>query len=550
MLALLGLCSTASAAAKAPLRVLLLSGQNNHDWATTTPKLKSILEATGRFAVEVTERPDQLTAGKLAPFDVIVGNWNAWGTRPDGTAVTNWPVAAREAYLDFIRGGKGHVTVHAGASSFYDWPEYQQAGLAAWGLGQTQHGPPHEFPVRMETLEHPIVTGLRAFRATDELWVKPAVQPGAQVLASAYASADHSQGSGEWEPVAMVDRFGEGRCFALLLGHNAEFMENPGLQALLTRGTEWAATGRVTIKPPTEVDAGAVPFTWAQTDSSVALMLGDQVVWRFNHGPGEPKPCFHPVALPDGPNLTWYRPADHRWHRALWFSWKFINGVNYWEENARTGVSAGLTEQAPPQIQLADDHSARITQELTYRPANGEPVLKERRVIEVAMPVGEMRGQYYFDWDMTFTALQDCVLDRTPLPHEPGGQVFGGYAGLSVRFVQELAERQAVTTEETATWTQDRYRGKASGLDYSGAIEGQEMGIAILDHPENLNAPSPWYAINGDLMHYFSPAVICYGPHRMKAGETLRLRYRVIVHPGRFSQEQLRAQVANYTAQE
>lgn len=547
-------CSLATALAAAvpdaPIRVLLLSGQNNHDWATTTPKIKSILEATGRFAVEATERPDQLTAAKLAPFDVILGNWNTWGTRPDGTAVTNWPAGTRQAYLDFIRGGKGQVIVHAGASSFYDWPEYQQAGLSAWGIGQTQHGPPHEFPVRMDASEHPITIGLRAFRTTDELWVKPAVQPGAQVLASAFAAADHPEGSGAWEPTALADNFGEGRCFSLLLGHSAALMENAGFQALLTRGTEWAATGRVTIRPPAEVDAGATPFTWKRTDSSAALMLGEQVVWQFNHGPGESKPCFHPVALPDGPNLTWYRPDDHRWHRALWFSWKFINGVNYWEEDRTTGASAGLTEQGSPRIRLADDHSARITQELTYRPADGEPVMTERRVIEVSAPVPEMRGQFHLDWDMTFRAVQDCVLDRTPLPHEPGGQVFGGYAGLSMRFVRELEDRQAVTTEETATWTQDRYRAKASGLDYSGQIGGQEMGIAILDHPENLNAPSPWYAINGEPMHYFSPAVICYGPHRMKAGETLRLRYRVLIHPGRLSQGQLRAAVVHYTGEQ
>ncbi|MCB1126216.1 MAG: ThuA domain-containing protein, partial [Verrucomicrobiae bacterium] len=213
-----------------------------------------ILEATGRFAVEVTEHPEQLTAERLAPFDVIVGNWNSWGSGPDSAPVKEWPAATREAYVAFLRGGKGQVMVHAGASSFYDWPDYQQAGLAAWGLGQTQHGPMHEFPVRLDSLDHPVVAGLRNFHTTDELWVRPAVQPGAQVLASAYASADHPQGSGQWEPTALAAPFGEGRCFTLLLGHNAPSMDNPGFQALLTRGTEWAATGRVTIKPPTGAD--------------------------------------------------------------------------------------------------------------------------------------------------------------------------------------------------------------------------------------------------------------------------------------------------------
>lgn len=241
----------------APLRVLILSGQNNHDWKTTTPRIQSILEATGRFDVEVTERPDQLTADALEPFDVVLSNWNAFGREGDTSAIASWPEATRTAYLDFVRQGKGHVVVHAGSCAFADWPAYRQLTLAWWELGQTQHGPPHRFPVRFETLEHPVIRGLRNFDLTDELWVHPGRQPGAQVLVSAFAAADHPQGSGDWEPLVLADRFGEGRTFTLLAGHDAGCMEQPGFQALLTRGTEWAATGRVTIRPPSELDAGA-----------------------------------------------------------------------------------------------------------------------------------------------------------------------------------------------------------------------------------------------------------------------------------------------------
>ena len=69
----------------APIRVLLLSGQNNHDWKTTTPKLEAILEEDGRFEVDVTESPGGLTSSSLEPYDVILSNWNAYrerGLRP------------------------------------------------------------------------------------------------------------------------------------------------------------------------------------------------------------------------------------------------------------------------------------------------------------------------------------------------------------------------------------------------------------------------------------------------------------------------------------
>jgi hypothetical protein len=232
------LTGTEAWAAEAPLHALILSGQNNHDWRQTTPKLKSVLAATGRFAVDVTEHPEKCDTASLAHYDVILSDWNTFGT----PAVTNWPDSVREALLAFVRGGKGFAVVHAGGSSFYDWSEYRQLAVASWAMGQTSHGAPHSFTVVMAT-DHPIVAGLKPFTTTDELWVRPGTDPNAQVLASA-----------EGQPIALAGRFGQGRSFALLLGHSAEFMDTPGFQVLFGRGMEWAATGKVTLPAEAATD--------------------------------------------------------------------------------------------------------------------------------------------------------------------------------------------------------------------------------------------------------------------------------------------------------
>ncbi len=106
-----------------PIRVLVLSGQNNHDWKATTPKLVAILKESGRFDVSVTEEPDKLTAGSLQPYDVLLSNWNAFGLDP---AASEWPEEAKRDYLDFVRQGRGHVVVHAGSASFPEWAEYHR----------------------------------------------------------------------------------------------------------------------------------------------------------------------------------------------------------------------------------------------------------------------------------------------------------------------------------------------------------------------------------------------------------------------------------------
>jgi type 1 glutamine amidotransferase len=79
----------------------------------------------------------------------------------------------------------------------------------------------------------------------DELWNKPGVTPEAAVLASAYSdSANEPKGTDQWEPVAVTAPYGRGRCFAIVLGHDAKTMECKHFRQLLTRGVRWAATGK------------------------------------------------------------------------------------------------------------------------------------------------------------------------------------------------------------------------------------------------------------------------------------------------------------------
>lgn len=257
-LAVCGLLSAATADG-APAKVLLLSGQNNHAWDKTTPALVGILGEAGGYSVEVVDAPQDLDPARLKDFDVIVSNWNAWGPKGSPAAVADWPVALKKAYVGFVASGGGHVVVHAGSSSFEGWEDYRRICGATWGLGQTSHGPPHEFEVRIDDPSHPITQGLAPFRTTDELWNRPRVQPGFRVIASSFSGADR-KGTGNWEPTVIVGTFGRGRCCALLLGHDAAAMANGGFKALFHRGVAWAAEGKTRAAAGKDVPPSVVLF--------------------------------------------------------------------------------------------------------------------------------------------------------------------------------------------------------------------------------------------------------------------------------------------------
>src|ERR1017187_1222699 len=170
--------------AEGKIRVLILTGRNNHDWRSTTPYLRHVLDLTGKFDVRVT--------------DVPVANYG--GPR--------WSAPAEEAVEEFVRAGKGLVAVHAASYSFGEtsvlsenmgrteifqqpWTQWGQMVGAVWSDAdpKTGHAQRHAYEVKWQDARHPIAAGLPAtFLISDELYHNFRMKPGVHVLASAFDS--------------------------------------------------------------------------------------------------------------------------------------------------------------------------------------------------------------------------------------------------------------------------------------------------------------------------------------------------------------------------
>lgn len=275
------------AGAAQPLRALILSGSNNHKWQETTPEIRAALEETGRFRCDVVEDVAAMKPDAFAPYDVVVSNFNTFGKKDAGEV---WSAAARAAFLDHIRKGRGFVVVHAGSCFAYDWAEFQQLACATWGKG-TSHGARHAAQVSFGGADHPVTRGLKPFWTFDEFWQSAGAAPGAKPLAQVTPSPQH-RGSGKSENIVFVSELGAGRGFCLLLGHDVVALKNAGCRALFQRGTEWAATGKVTIPPAkdwpeTEASAtlDAKPAAAATPQKSVQEILAGVTLWKF----GQPR---------------------------------------------------------------------------------------------------------------------------------------------------------------------------------------------------------------------------------------------------------------------
>ncbi len=281
-----------------------------------------------------------------------------------------------------------------------------------------------------------------------------------------------------------------------------------------------------------------------ESPTSVTLMAGDTPVWKFEYDSKLGKPHFAVLAPVGGSSIARVSPADHIWHYGLWFSWKYLNKLNYWEED-KQHKSQGVNDWKNVKCRADTDGSATITLDLEYHPKDQPPILTEKRTLRISAPAAD--GSYQIDWTSAFTAGQiDVAVDRTPIPPEPGAQAWGGYAGLSLR-MQQLTKHSVITEDGPVTFgPANRFRGPARAMDYSGELNGKMIGVAILDHPANLRHPSSWYAIRDGTMNFFNPAILIPGPHTLKAGDSLTLRYRVLVHHGALDKEALAKAAAEF----
>ncbi len=258
----------------ASLRALIIDGQNNHDWKSTTPVLKKLLEDTGMFQVDVATTPPK--GGDFSSFhpdfskyQVVISNYN---TFPNGDY---WGDAVQTAFEQYMQNGGGLVSYHSADNAFPKWEAFQlMIGMGGWGRqvgpyhyykdgkrvdedipGPTgSHGARTPFLMVTRDAQHPITKGMpeKWLHAKDELY-NSLRGPGKNMTILTTAWSDPAnRGTGRDEAMLMVLSYGKGRIFHTTLGHDVEAMSCVGFITSYQRGAEWAATGKVTQKIPTD----------------------------------------------------------------------------------------------------------------------------------------------------------------------------------------------------------------------------------------------------------------------------------------------------------
>jgi hypothetical protein len=265
----------------------------------------------------------------------------------------------------------------------------------------------------------------------------------------------------------------------------------------------------------------------------VAIDIDGKPFTALYYGEDAMKPYLHPLRSASGKLMTRQFPMenvegetrDHPHHQGLWFTHGDVNGLDFWGA-LKPGPKSGRVV-VDKITQAKGGKSGTVAFEGRWVEPGGKTLLKETRTMTFSAD-GDNR---IIDIDLTLKAEDQ--------PVKFGDTKEGTFA---IRINDSMTEKAkgGILTNSTGAQGMKNVWGKQSTwVDYSGKVEGEALGIAILDHPGNPKHPAYWHARDYGLF-----AANIFGEHdyyadkqrdgsvTVQPGKSIRFRYRVVIHPG------------------
>ena len=279
----------------------------------------------------------------------------------------------------------------------------------------------------------------------------------------------------------------------------------------------------------------AVPKVEAkQIGKRIDVIIDGKFFTSYHYADNEKYPFFFPVNAPvSGGSVTSMRNGEYPHHSSLFFGCDMVNGGNYWQDGLDRGriisIGARIIESGSDKVVIED--------ECIWKRPDAEAPIKDKRKITITAPRPE---QYQLDFEVEMEMLIDVTILKT------------NHSLFSARIDNDLSVKQGgvMINAESKTGEKGTFGEGSAWIDCSRKRATGTEGIAIMQHPTNKWYPSPWFTRD---YGFISPTPM-YWPEddqstRLKKGETINLRYRVLIHSGNSKEAKIAELFKQYTAE-
>lgn len=299
---------------------------------------------------------------------------------------------------------------------------------------------------------------------------------------------------------------------------------------------------------------GGAQVRFSQDPGRVQVTINDRPFTTFYLAPGGNKPYLYPLSTANGLVVTRHFPMeefpgetkDHPHHRGLFFSHGDINGYNFWatepgSNTAKMGrmILKSLATSADGAAKVGTIHAVFEGQD-----SAGKGIMKEDRTI-----------RFYSDREIR---MLDYEIQIDPIEQLTFADTKEGTFGirLATSMTEDKGAGGRMVNAEGAATEKNVWGKRSPWVDYYGPVEGKTVGVAIFDHPGNPRYPTYWhsrayglFAANPFGVHDFTGDPTKDGSLTVKPGQTLRFRYRVLIHLGDVHEAKIAELYKNYASQ-
>jgi hypothetical protein len=315
------------------------------------------------------------------------------------------------------------------------------------------------------------------------------------------------------------------------------------------------------------VNAQAVKIVEAKEKKQLDVYVGDQLFTSYCYWDSQKKPILYPLRTSKGTVVTRSYPVakvagertDHPHHVSVWFNYGNINGVDFWNNSGgpRSAKMGTINHRAVNKIKNGS-RSASLDVTMDWIMPDGSKVMQQ-------------------DETIVFRVAKDLrIIDRViTLTAQDKKVVFGdskeGALGIRVaRQLEEPSKEPLVFTDEEGNPTKvpvldnngvagvylssegkvgekDAWGTRAKWMTLSGNVKGEDVVIAIFDHPKNPTYPTYWHARGYGLFaaNPFGAKEFTKGAtilnYTLEPGQKSTFRFRILVHSGKLTKEQTEA---------
>jgi hypothetical protein len=285
--------------------------------------------------------------------------------------------------------------------------------------------------------------------------------------------------------------------------------------------------------PTPELDQGA--------DGALAISR-DGEPFTVLHWGAQPRPYLYPLCAPGGLPVTRAYPLasapdeaeDHPHHTSLWFAHGSVNGLDFWHGSDR---AERMVARSEPRMEELDD-GVRVLLAYDWLADDDRLICLEERTwtLRCRTDANVLDASFTLRATDESLTLGDTKEGSFALRLHPRLRVEGAVAAGSLRSSE--GRRDGEVWGQRARW-----------VEATGEVEGQAVGVLFLDHPSNPRHPTWWHARTYGLLaanpfgqHDFEGAPRGAGDLTLAPGESLTLRYRLVLHTGEWTEERVEAE--------